>query len=55
MEAGLERRLPWSEAEIREVMNEVGSILSSGGSMSMLDEPSCQSNGDKEPTVPFVA
>lgn len=51
----LERGLPCSEEVIREVMNAVGSNLSSVGSTSMLDEPSCQSNGDKEPSVPLVA
>ena len=55
IEKGLERGLVCSEEEIREVMNDAGSILSSAGSMSILDEPSCQSKGDKEPTVPLVA
>ena len=51
----LERGLPCSEEDIREVIKEVGSTLSPWGSTSILDEPSCQSNGDKEPTVPLVA
>lgn len=51
----MERGLPFSDEDMREVINEVGSILSSWGSTSILDEPSCQSNGDKEPIVPLVA